>query len=178
MVEYFYNLDYSEDTTADLGSPLANHVRMCVIADKYDIKPLQDLAIQKFKKRTESDKMTEGELTEAALIAYEFLEPSREICAHIVNLVVEKKVVLQDVDPVAPTATIEMLMRTCPEFATDFIKAVGSKLRAPSHVADITCYYCGLKYTIGGEKARTIIASRRSVPCCFCSEPAAASLVK
>ena len=168
MIEYFYHLDYSEETKEGLGSAPANHVKMCAIADKYNVGVLQQLAIDKFKECTTDADVTEEELAEAALIAYEFLEPTKDIRARIVELIVEKEIIFQK-DTGVPAGPIERFMRTCPEFATDAVKGVMSKPMPTGLYESIDC--CGIMYTLSADQSGADINhSRQRIVCFSCGD--------
>lgn len=88
MVFYLYNLDYMRGA----GSELALHVKMCILADKYNIEPLRLLANAHFKQAAANPRVWEEDQTlvcEAITCAYGAPQVTKEIRAHIVSPLVK-----------------------------------------------------------------------------------------
>ena len=80
LVKYLYTLKYtafpSDAPPWDHAKTVEYHVRMCVMADKYDIKPLKNMAIHAFNDKIESE-VAIIELSKAACIAQACLPAER-----------------------------------------------------------------------------------------------------
>jgi hypothetical protein len=78
LISYLYRLDYDEADT------LPFHLEVSLLADKYDIDPLQQVASAKFERRLHSVETSEAELVEAASLAYEITGPTQFCRSHII----------------------------------------------------------------------------------------------
>lgn len=116
MIAYFYHLNYDCDGFT-LQYPLANHVKMCIIADKYDVPCLQSLAVRKFHDYAKSHQISDAALTEAAVIAYEVARPTKDIRPVIVRYALANGFLAIAED--GSSGPMEKLMRESPELATD-----------------------------------------------------------
>lgn len=90
MISYFYALNYDCRFRKDPCSELEFHVQICLIADKYLIKPLQRLATEKFMYSSRSATVVESDLAAAAMTAYEAPGPTMGICQRITQVAIEK----------------------------------------------------------------------------------------
>jgi hypothetical protein len=174
LYTFFYNLDYSEGLFPTNSNHLAMHVKICIVADKYGVSSLQALATEKFKKYA-TETITEDDLTEAAQIAYEAVDVTAEIRAHIVKVAMEKEFLTRG-EASANPSSFESFARTCPDLATDALqsKPALTLLRTLHH----NCYnsspgryttrtidvYCG----ISAKEAKAEITAI-SVVCGHCS---------
>ncbi|CAK4000001.1 Hypothetical predicted protein [Lecanosticta acicola] len=71
MIHYFYNFDYGDYGNGQQDVPgIVLDIRVFLIADKYFITPLAELAVQKFEKRCK-DEWSTPEFAEAASKIYE-----------------------------------------------------------------------------------------------------------
>jgi hypothetical protein len=66
---------------------------MCILGDKYDMRPLQNLATEKFRTLTTTTPPTANDLANAVVCAYDAAGATIEIRETIANLVVENKLV-------------------------------------------------------------------------------------
>jgi hypothetical protein len=91
MIYYLYHLEYPKYPGRATGmSELSFHIQMCVMADKYDIKPLQDMAVAEFVD-VASDRWNTQEFAEAAAEAFGLSGPAKEICEEVVEVVIENR---------------------------------------------------------------------------------------
>ncbi|KAK4550261.1 hypothetical protein LTR36_003228 [Oleoguttula mirabilis] len=124
LVHYLYNLDYDAQlsTTCDSLSPMSLHVHVCVVADKYDIEPLKNLAINKFKLAAQAGIDTE-DFAKAALQAYGTALATRPICDSIVMLAVERNLPFSAYVAGPGRSAFTTAMRQCADLAVDFAEA-------------------------------------------------------
>lgn len=117
LIHYMYNLDYNEQlgSTHAGTSPLMLHVHTCVIADKYDVKPLKNLAVSKFNLTT-IDKGSTPEFSQAALQAYKASQATRPICDAIVAYAIKHDLLASDN---GATSTFSRALRESAGLAAD-----------------------------------------------------------
>lgn len=116
LVYYLYNLNYDQRIVDQSANRCYFDVQMCIMADKYDVLPLQLLAEEHFK--CEAGKtLWNGELGKAALLAYEYPHVTKTIREHVVNLIIKDD--LRAFASKNPGSGIERLMRECADVATD-----------------------------------------------------------
>lgn len=88
LISYLYKLNYNQNTEAGVES----HVKMCILADKYEILPLGTIAIDYFKEATTAASMSNSGCAgfcEAIRCAYGAAAVTQEIREHLVELIVE-----------------------------------------------------------------------------------------
>ena len=72
MLRFMYTFDYGTEIVSGSGpegqAPMLTDVAVHIIADKYDIEPLADLAASKFYQRAATEWCTEGFASAAALV--------------------------------------------------------------------------------------------------------------
>lgn len=122
MVNFFYKLNYDMSFFSDRDCPLAVHVKMCILADKYCVTTLQDLAVDKFIRCLTDDDWPEEKMTDAARLAYDALGPTKEVRAAIVRRAVEDELFVPR--SYGASRPFERFMRECAPLATDLVSAV------------------------------------------------------
>ncbi|RMY13267.1 hypothetical protein D0868_02107 [Hortaea werneckii] len=127
LVSYLYTLTYtaypSDARPWDHVKVAEYHVRMCVMADKYDIKPLKNMAIHAFNDKIESEAAI-IELSKAARIAWEAIPATEEIRAAIVEFGITKGLL-----STRGTNELSKTMLAYPEFVLDYTKAVERRVK-------------------------------------------------
>ncbi|KAI6874951.1 hypothetical protein KC338_g982 [Hortaea werneckii] len=144
LVNYLYGLKYTEPPgggkTDDHAKAAEYHVRMCVMADKYDIEPLKRLAIDAFNYELQCDSES-IELSKAAHIAWETGPATEEIRKAIVAFGIDKGLL-----STKGTTELSNTMIAFPQFALDYAKAVERRVRkyeeAPRPQGYEARYYC------------------------------------
>lgn len=98
------------------------HVKMCILADFYDIQRLKDLAIAKFKQDAESNCIDNAEeFAQSAAIAYGAAGPAARICDDIVTLIAD----LSLLTPGTSTAkALRTAMQNCAGLGFDVAEAL------------------------------------------------------
>ncbi|GAB1736537.1 hypothetical protein NU219Hw_g7684t1 [Hortaea werneckii] len=178
LVNYLYGLRYTESAdggkTGDHAKAAEHHVRMCVMADKYDIEPLKRLAIDAFYNELQCD-LASIELSKAARIAWEAGPATEEIRTAIVAFGISNGLL-----STKGTTELSKTMIAYPEFALDYAKAVERRVKkyeeaprprgyetrycCPGNSVDVCeasmilnldqslprvrCAYCGVEYTV------------------------------
>ncbi|KAK5124144.1 hypothetical protein LTR85_001847 [Meristemomyces frigidus] len=136
LVCYFYTLRYTVPDTNDLDGPLTpgHHVKMCIIAHKYDIQPLKRLAVAAFMAAAKKDSAIR-ELADAAALAYEVAGATEEIRKNIIDLGIDRNL-LSSSNP----SLLGQVLVDFPELARDYAQAVEGQLatlkRAQAKVRD------------------------------------------
>lgn len=131
FVTFLYDLNYANEALTSGSSEIHFHVRMSVFADKYNVPGLRAVAMEKFEsciealrrlKSDESAPYLNTALTEAASEVYDYPDATKEIRHRIVDFAVDKKEKL--LCGTTDISAFEKLMRTCPELATNIVKAL------------------------------------------------------
>ena len=144
LVKYLYTLKYtalpSDGPPWDHAKAAEYHVQMCVMADKYDIKPLKNMAIRAFNDKIRSGPAT-IELSGAARIAWEAIPATKVIRAAIVEFGISNGLL-----STRGTDELSKTMVAYPDFAWDYTKAVERRVReyeegAPPQTYEKR-YYC------------------------------------
>jgi hypothetical protein len=94
---------------------------MCVLGDKYDMRPLQDLALEKFQKQTTVSPPTGSELANVAICAYDAIGATIEIRKIIVELAINHKLIATEITA-EPVDDFERAMQACPGLCLDIVK--------------------------------------------------------
>ncbi|KAI6835664.1 hypothetical protein KC332_g4608 [Hortaea werneckii] len=144
LVKYLYTLKYtafpSDAPPWDHAKTVEYHVRMCVMADKYDIKPLKNMAIHAFNDKIESE-VAIIELSKAACIAWEATPATKEIRAAILEFGISNGLL-----STRGTSKLSETMFAIPEFGLDYTKAVERRVKRYEEGAlPASCenrYYC------------------------------------
>jgi hypothetical protein len=132
LVQYCYKLDYGFPQHSLIGNEFLFHLQVCIVADKYDIAPLQTLATHKFRHLCTTTKIYLQHFAEAAALAYEFSEPAKDIRGIIVETAIEQNLLAEDtVDEEGANPWVDF-MRSCGDLATDVAVALASKPRYES----------------------------------------------
>lgn len=122
FVYYLYNLNYDAALFKKEGDHLSLHVQMCILGDKYDMRTLQDLAMEKIKTLTSNGSPTSSDLANAAICAYDAIGATTEIRRMIVNLAIEKGHIPTEINA-EPVTDFERAMHTCVGLCLDIVKA-------------------------------------------------------
>ncbi|KAK4550260.1 hypothetical protein LTR36_003227 [Oleoguttula mirabilis] len=163
LVHYFYALSYTlpDLDRHDEALILNHHVKMCIMADKYDIQPLKNLAISVFKGAAK-DIARAQELSGAAALAYEAAGATEEIRKTIVDIGIERNLLSFKHD-----TSLGRVMADFPEFARDYAQTVEGQLaelkKAPSLVGGgarvretekrYKCPICNLTFVVYFQRA-------------------------
>ena len=119
LLFYLYHLNYDERLFTTPAFRLMFHVEMCIMANKFNIRPLHDLAVDKFKTHVQCTDVSEQELAQAAMIAYEAPPDSTaEVCQQIAKTAIRQKLYVYGTTP-GSVSQFETLMRTCSALAAD-----------------------------------------------------------
>ncbi|KAH9840440.1 hypothetical protein Tdes44962_MAKER01640 [Teratosphaeria destructans] len=86
LIHYLYRLGYKDPARG----ALRYHVQMCVLADKYDIPPLKQLAVARFREVAEKE-YAGAAFAEAAAEAFEVAGATAEICEVVAGLAVKHR---------------------------------------------------------------------------------------
>ncbi|KAF2766878.1 hypothetical protein EJ03DRAFT_353531 [Teratosphaeria nubilosa] len=129
LIHYLYRLSYGFTTIIKYAkSPLLYHVQMCVLADKYDVQPLKQLAAARFKEMAKKE-YAGAQFAEAAAEAFEVAGATAEICEAVAELAVEHRLL-------APSngdgAELRGVAKGCPEMLMAVLgrmQEVGSDVR-------------------------------------------------
>ncbi|KJX92609.1 hypothetical protein TI39_contig5839g00029 [Zymoseptoria brevis] len=95
LVHWFYAFDYECQELED-NSPfdaLSFHIKMAIIADKYFLDGLNDLACRKFIDLSDSIMLEDDEdtdLAKLALEAYSVSHATKDICRDLIDLIIER----------------------------------------------------------------------------------------
>ena len=166
LVDFLYSLNYC-DGAFESENRLAKHVKMCILADKYDMEPLRALAVQKFKGHAELKYFcTEPQLAEATMIAYEAPGPTEEIRKEIVRVALKEGFLFSDTSKAA--GPMVDLLETCTRLAGDVVKAILCKSVVLSKGSTWWCVGCGTNFAmISGPRSAQ---DRAEDPdqCCYC----------
>jgi hypothetical protein len=127
FVYYLYNLNYDATLFREHGDQLSLHVQMCILGDKYDIRPLQNLAVEKFRKQTLDTPPSGSVLAKAALCAYDAIGATTEIRKIIVKLTIGLKLISTEITA-EPADDFERAMHACPGLCLDIVKLQQSML--------------------------------------------------
>lgn len=127
FVYYLYNLNYDAAFFREHGDHLSLHVQMCVLGDKYDMQPLQDLAVEKFKKHTANSPPTGSDLASAGVCAYDAIGATTEIRKKIVKLAIDQKLISTEISA-EPANDFERAMQACPGLCLDIVKVQQSMI--------------------------------------------------
>ena len=120
LIFYLYHLNYDERAFTTPAYRLMFHVQMCVLAEKFQIEPLQTLAVEKFTKHLEEMEVSEHELTQCATIAYENYGGTVELRQQIVKAAIVRKLFMHST---SPYSEFEQAMITHPHLAIGIVKA-------------------------------------------------------
>ncbi|KAK4550259.1 hypothetical protein LTR36_003226 [Oleoguttula mirabilis] len=124
LVCYAYKLQYSLPDAGqgdvDHLDSLSFHVKVCVLADKYDIPHLKQMAIEKFKAGID---VAAEDLATAAELAYDASPATEKIRERIVAFGIENKLL-----STAGKTGISAVMGNNAEFARDYAQALESRL--------------------------------------------------
>lgn len=119
LVQYLYEFKYNLNHATDPGnSDLALHVGMAIIADKYDMPHLHKMAVKSFGLLIFYS--TEETIAEAAKEAHNACRPTTEIRAITINFCMKKKML-------STGSALFDTMRSCPDFAAEYAKALEVK---------------------------------------------------
>jgi hypothetical protein len=138
FVYYLYNLNYDAALFRENGDHLSLHVQMCVLGDKYDMRPLQDLAIEKFRTLTTDNPPTGNDLANAAVCAYEAVGATTEIRKVIVKLAIDNKLIPTEICA-EPATDLERAIQTYPGLCLDIMKVQQSMLKPKSFRCPFGC---------------------------------------
>ncbi|SMY24764.1 unnamed protein product [Zymoseptoria tritici ST99CH_1A5] len=122
FVEYMYNFNYdAKDYESAFSSTPAIHVHLAVLADKYNIPLLQNLAVTKVKATLEH-KCKPKDFAEAAALSFDFGSPTENIKSVIVDMIVNDQ---------SPTMSgeLEATMLEYPDLAVQVTKKLRVKAR-------------------------------------------------
>lgn len=118
MIYYFYHFDYQAPKTGGLSF----HVRMCVLANKYNIKTLEKEAALNFGLFDHPSAEPEV-FAEAVDEAYETSVASQEICEEIVRTLVELPSLLAEAKTTSPLLAVIVKH---PQLATDALQRLAT----------------------------------------------------
>lgn len=122
LVQYLYKFRYNLDHATDPGiSVLALHVGMAIIADKYDMPQHHKTANKYFTVLICYS--TEETIAEAAKKAYNAFRPTEEIRVTMINFCMKRKML-------STGSALFDTMRSCPDFAAEYAKALELKSSA------------------------------------------------
>lgn len=122
FVYYMYNLNYDAAHFADKENYLSLHVQLCIIADKYDMKLLQSLAVDKFRSQVEASAPSESDIATAASCAYDAMGPTTEIRKMIVEQALTRKLIPTEISE-EPATEFEKTMHMFPGLCIDMYKS-------------------------------------------------------
>lgn len=124
LLSYLYNLDYQQDVAFDLD----DHVKMCILADKYDIPPLKVLAIEYFKQAATEEAIYDDQsnsFCEAIRCAWDAPEVTKEIRSHVVEVMVETDAM--GVISKNPGSALDKVVREHADVAIDIAMALRAR---------------------------------------------------
>ena len=152
LIGYLYDLDYDPPILPNRSAILEFHVHMSVIADKYDMTALRTLAAKKFQIECEKSRLSEAEMASAAAAAYEYQGPAADICAHIVRMAIDSRILL----PTRDSATFQQVMKTYPELGIDMAKAQASRPEPlKKGETRMNCAECSRDFIVALEELQT-----------------------
>ncbi|RMY44211.1 hypothetical protein D0865_10709 [Hortaea werneckii] len=175
LVSYLYTLKYttfpSDERPWDHAKVAEYHVRMCVMADKYDIKPLKNMANHAFNDKIESE-VAIIELSKAARTAWEATPATKEIRAAIVEYGISNGLL-----SIKGTNELSKTMLACPEFALDYTKALERRVKKHEEGVLLPTSFEMRYYCPGNSEdeceATMILNLDRSLPrvhCAYCGQ--------
>ena len=162
FVYYLYNLNYDAALFREHGDHLSLHAHMCILGDKYEMRPLQDLATEKFKKQTTNSLPTGSDLANAALCAYDAPGATTVIRKVIVKLAIDQKQISTEISD-EPANDFERAMQACPGLCLDIVKVQQSMI--PPSTVSYRCPNCQAVST----QAITLRLSNQYFRCYNCS---------
>ena len=112
MIEFFYMFEYTGYEV------LVDNVRMCILADKYDVTALKEFTITKFEWALGNETHLDN-IAGAVTAAYEASEATREMRDIVIQMCVKYK--LMSAHKESP---LRELIKTIPEFAIDYVAAL------------------------------------------------------
>ncbi|KAI7207905.1 hypothetical protein KC333_g9322 [Hortaea werneckii] len=175
LVSYLYTLKYttfpSDERPWDHAKVAEYHVRMCVMADKYDIKPLKNMAIQAFNDKIKSEAAI-IELSKAARTAWEATPATKEIRAAIVEYGISNGLL-----STKGTNELSKTMLAYPEFALDYTKALERRVKKHEEGVLLLTSFEMRYYCPGNSEdeceATMVLNLDRSLPrvhCAYCGQ--------
>jgi hypothetical protein len=132
LVQYCYKLDYGLPQLSLISNEFLFHLQVCIVADKYDIAPLQTLATHKFRHLCTTTKIYLQHFAEVAALAYEFSEPAKDVRAIIVETAIEQNLIAEETLDEEGANPFVDFMRSCGDLAIDVAVALASKPRYES----------------------------------------------
>lgn len=145
LVSYLYKLDYEQNADASIDF----HIKMCILADKYDIPPLRAIASGHFKAAATMETMTKSEYAafcEAIKCAYSAPDVTEDIRSHIVVLLVDCDAMGLAAD--FQGSALQAVMRVYPDVAIEVALALREQKKAKP-LNRVKCCYCGENYQSG-----------------------------
>lgn len=125
LVHYFYHLGYRAGGSAAVEL----HVQMCIIADKYDITALKDMAIHKFNVlvQDKNHNSHSNDFARAAEQAYEAAGPTQAIREAIVSVFARDHILSYETDKAE--TPFRNIMKESAELVTDYARELERQLR-------------------------------------------------
>ncbi|KAF7185948.1 hypothetical protein HII31_12821 [Pseudocercospora fuligena] len=135
LVEYMYKFDYSEPS--DMEEAVQFHVQMAVLADKWDVRGLKELATKKF---TSMLNPHWSALVPAIKAAYTSQPIIAEMCKAVVKVAAESMDVML---PGSTNAVLDEAMLAHPKFAVDLVHQQARTKPANTRPQMASCPHCG-----------------------------------
>jgi len=122
LVYYLYTLvyDVSFNSVSDDLVALSFHVKMCILADKYDMSPLKAMAVRQFEAQAKLDWASE-QFAQAAAEAYDASGATRSIRDVVIKVAMDNKALSLSYQAPSPLSKV---MMACADFATDYARVL------------------------------------------------------